>query len=324
MNQVVPVIDISSFLNGEGKQEVARQVADACERVGFLVISGHGVSPATIDSLVSTARNFFALPEDVKKLSGSPPGSKVHRGYTALASRSLAKSTGAKTPPDLREAFTINRVQAKDDAYFRNPEAAHFFADNVWPADDVVPGFRNALTTYYLEMDRVATTLMRIFALALDMPEHFFDDKVDRHFSNFTSYHYPPLNAPPEPGQLRGGAHTDFGSLTILHGSPSTQGLQVWSGNEWHDVPVVRGAFIVNIGDLMAQWTNDRWVSTLHRVVNPPSVEGSQARYSFAFFHQPNYDVLIENIDRQAQARYSPVTSGDHLYRKLSAMKVMG
>jgi isopenicillin N synthase-like dioxygenase len=322
MNQVVPVIDISPFLNGTGKQEIARQVADACGTVGFLVISGHGVSTETIDNLVSAARNFFALPSDIKKLSVSPPGSKVHRGYTALASRSLAKSTGAKTPPDLREGFTINRVQPKDDTYFKNPAAAHFFADNVWPAEDVAPGFRDALTTYYLEMDRVATSLMRIFALALDMPEHFFDDKVDRHFSNFTSYHYPPLDAPPEPGQLRGGAHTDFGSLTILHGAPSTQGLQVWNQGAWHDVPVVKDAFIVNIGDLMAQWTNDRWVSTLHRVVNPPSVEGSQSRYSFAFFHQPNYDVLIENIDQHAEAKYSPVTSGDHLYRKLSAMRV--
>lgn len=322
MNHVVPVIDIAPFLNGAGKRDIARQVADACGSVGFLVISGHGVGTATIGNLEKAARDFFALPDDVKRRSTQPPGAGTHRGYWPLASRSLAKSKGDKTPPDLREGFTINRVQPKDDAYFKVPAAERFFADNIWPADDVAPGFRAALTTYYLEMDRVATMLMRIFALALDMPEHFFDDKVDRHFSNLTSYHYPPLAAPPEPGQLRGGAHTDFGSLTILHGSPSTQGLQVWSQGAWHDVPVVKDAFIVNIGDLMAQWTNDRWVSTLHRVVNPPDVESSQSRYSFAFFHQPNYDVLIENIDRHAEARYSPVTSGDHLYRKLSAMKV--
>jgi isopenicillin N synthase-like dioxygenase len=157
--------------------------------------------------------------------------------------------------------------------------------------------------------------------LALDLPEHFFDDKVDKHFSNLCAYHYPPMSAPPAPGQLRGGAHTDFGSLTLVYGHPSARGLQVRSGEGWDDVPSVPGTFVVNIGDLMAQWTNDRWVSTMHRVANPPDADWNVSRYSLVFFHQPNYDVMVESLDRKNAAKYAPITSGEHLVRKLSAMR---
>ena len=153
-------------------------------------------------------------------------------------------------------------------------------------------------------------------------PKSFFDQKVDKHFTNLVAYHYPPMPAAPKPGQLRGGAHTDFGSLTLVHGHPSARGLQVWNGSDWEDVPIVPGALVVNLGDLMAQWTNDLWVSTLHRVANPPESEWDKARYSLIFFHQPNYDCPIESLDQSKPAKYPPVTSGEHLRRKLSAMRV--
>src|SRR5262249_40240012 len=157
---------------------------------------------------------------------------------------------------------------------------------------------------------------MRAFALALELPEHFFDDKIDKHFSNLVAYHYPPLDVPPLPGQLRGGAHTDFGSLTLLYAWPSVAGLQVFDGRDWRDVPAVPDTFVVNLGDLMAQWTNDRWVSTLHRVVNPSGPEQNVSRMSIAFFHQPNFDALIECLDHKAAPKYQPTTSGEHLRQK--------
>ncbi|MEV8195645.1 MULTISPECIES: 2OG-Fe(II) oxygenase family protein [Rhodococcus] len=133
-------------------------------------------------------------------------------------------------------------------------------------------------------------------------------------------YHYPPMSAAPLPGQLRGGAHTDFGSLTLLYGEPSVRGLQIWNGEEWEDAPVVDGAIVINIGDLMQRWTNDEWNSTLHRVANPIDGEWDRARYSMAFFHQPHHDAVIESLDLAHEAKYPPITSGEHFQRKLDAL----
>lgn len=321
MARIVPVIDVAPYLDGSDKEGVARQVAAACENIGFLVISGHGVPQATIDAVLDTSKEFFALSNEAKR-QYLPAQDSGFRGYMELANMSLGQSLGNATPPDLREGFTINRVQDKSDAYYSNPAAGRLFAPNIWPSEAEAPGLKAAWTEYYLALDKLTFSMMRIFALALGLPETFFDDKVDKHFTNFVAYHYPPMTKPPLPGQLRGGAHTDFGSMTLVYGSPSAAGLQVWNGTEWEDVPIVPGTFVVNLGDLMAQWTNDRWVSTLHRVVNPPEGDWDKARYSLVFFHQPNYDALIESLDPDHPAKYPPVTSGEHLKRKLTAMRV--
>jgi isopenicillin N synthase-like dioxygenase len=176
-------------------------------------------------------------------------------------------------------------------------------------------------------MEALAATLMRGFALGLGMPEGFFDDKVDRHITNFSVLHYPAQAEPPLPGQLRAGAHTDYGSLTILKTDAAAGGLQVQAPEGgWIDVPHLPDAFVVNLGDLMAEWTNDRWVSTLHRVVNPPRSAGSAARrLSMAFFHQPNYDAVIEClptcIAADRPARYGRTTSGEHVWMKINKQR---
>ncbi len=321
MDAGVPTIDIAPYLDGSDKRRVAREVAAACETTGFLLIGGHGIPEQTVQDVVEAAERFFALsPETKAALVSTDPA--IYRGYLCLAGSSLAQSRGEAAPPDLREGFSINRVDNRTDPSFQTPAAANLFAPNIWPTETDAPRFRDAMERYYLAIQSLSATLMRIFALALDLPEHFFDDKVDKHFSNLVAFHYPPLTQPPLPDQLRGSVHTDFGSLTLVLGHPSAEGLQVWSGSAWRDVPVVPGAFVVNIGDLMAQWTNDRWVSTLHRVVVPPQSAWSRPRYSIVFFHQPNHDALIESLDATAPPRYAPVTSGDHLRRKLSAMVV--
>lgn len=320
MTRKVPVIDLTDFRTGRDKQAVVEQVADACRSIGFLVISGHGVPAEMFDAMLGVSKGFFDLPVETKKRAIPADGS--FRGYSELANMSLGQSLGDDAPPDLREGFSVNRVQDKSDPYFSNPAAGKLFAPNVWPDPADVPGFEQAFSDYYLAMEEVATTLMRIFALALELPEDFFDAKVDKHFTNLVAYHYPPMPAAPKPGQLRGGAHTDFGSLTLVYGHPSVSGLQVWDGSEWEDVPVEPGTLVVNLGDLMAQWTNDQWVSTLHRVANPPESEWDKARYSLIFFHQPNYDCVIESLDQVNPAKYPPTTSGEHLRRKILAMRV--
>lgn len=308
MRDEVPVIDLGPFLWDTDKGAVVRQVADACARIGFLVVSGHGVPEAVIANMLAASRAFFALPVE-NKLAACPPDPSVFRGYTPMADRSLGQSMGVEAAPDLREGFVIGGTSLLTPG-------------NIWPHDGIAAGFGEACGAYYQAMDTLAGSLMRICALALGLPERFFDRKVDQQFSDLVAYHYPPMVAEPRPGQLRGGAHTDFGSLTLVYGDPSAKGLQVWTGHAWEDIPVVPGAFVVNLGDLMAQWTNDLWISTSHRVVNPAGADWHRSRYSLVFFHQPNADVLIESLDRVNAPKYPPMTSGEHLRRKLEAMKV--
>ncbi|HIQ51718.1 MAG TPA: 2OG-Fe(II) oxygenase [Pseudomonas pachastrellae] len=206
--------------------------------------------------------------------------------------------------------------------------AGPHFAPNVWPPE--LPGFQQAYAEYFAAMGDLARSLMRIFALALELPETFFDDKIDKHISMFRSLRYPHLKEGIEEGQLRAGAHTDYGSLTIVKPDGALGGLQVCNRDgEWVDVPFVEDGFVVNIGDLMMQWTNDQWISTLHRVVNPPEdAAGDQQRQSLVFFHQPNYDVMVECLPScladGEKPLYAPVSSGDHLKSKFVRQTTFG
>jgi isopenicillin N synthase-like dioxygenase len=181
---------------------------------------------------------------------------------------------------------------------------------------------------YYRAMSELAQVLMRLFALGLGLEESFFDAKIDRHISRLRLRNYPAQLAPPLPGQLRAGAHSDYGSLTILATEDRPGGLQVRNAaGEWVEVPVVPDCFIVNLGDLMARWTNDAWVSTLHRVVNPPPDSGAESRrLSLVFFHNPNYDAQVSCIPTCLKPgempKYPATTSGEHLRRLFVATQM--
>jgi isopenicillin N synthase-like dioxygenase len=155
---------------------------------------------------------------------------------------------------------------------------------------------------------------MRIAALGLGADEHFFDDKIDRHITAMRLNFYPEQREAPAPGQLRAGEHTDYGAFTILNGENVAGGLQVKTrGGQWLDIETDPKSFVVNIGDLLMRWTNDRWVSNAHRVINPPrEIAGDAKRLSIAFFHHPNYDARIECIAPPGEAKYPPVGSGEY------------
>lgn len=321
----IPIIDVSPYWSGDptAKAAVAAAVDAACRSTGFLVITGHGVPASLIERLREVTWEFFELPFETKMAYKMPPDR--YRGYTAPGTESLAASYGDESPPDLKESFSIGPVDVpSDDPYYGPDQAGAFFAPNMWPAE--VPGMQQAWSDYYRAMGALSTDLMRIFALALALDEHFFDDKVDRHITNMSAIHYPPLTAPPQPGQLRGGAHTDFGSLTIVQRDSAPGGLQVLVDGEWIDAPYTDDSFVVNLGDLMAEWSNDEWVSTVHRVALPPRLEDAMTdRLAFTFFHQPNYDAPIECIPTCAgpdkPARYGNTTSGEHITGKILAMR---
>jgi len=324
---LVPVIDLAPAGDAAGRRTVARTIAQACQRVGFFAIVGHGVSVPTIDAAWGSARRFFELPDAIKRGAIMPrPGYPY--GWSPVAGESLAYSTGEHRPPDLKETFSIGPADLTP-APAGNRDAIEFaWAPNIWPIQP--PGFREALLAYYGAVSGLADRLMDLFALGLDLPEDFFAPTIDQAISALRVLNYPNQPVAPLEGQLRAGAHTDYGSLTILLQEQAPGGLEVQGlDGTWHPVPATPGAFVVNLGDLMARWTNDRWRSTMHRVVNPPrDARGSTRRQSIAFFHQPNWDAEIVCLPTclaaGERAKYPPVRSGPHLASKFRSTVTLG
>jgi isopenicillin N synthase-like dioxygenase len=179
---------------------------------------------------------------------------------------------------------------------------------------------------YYRRLEDLGVLLRRIFATALDLPEDWFEDKWQRHTSLLSLVHYPAQEGTPAPGQLRAGAHADYGSFTMLQKDPGEASLQVLrKDGEWVDVVPPAGTFVINIGDQLAQWTNDRWVSTKHRVINPTGEAARRRRLSMAFFCQPDYDAAVAPLTRpDEEPRYAPTTAGEILlskFRKSTGME---
>lgn len=322
MTNAVPVIDLAPYFAGHGKAAIARQVAAACQEIGFLVIKGHGVAPAEIAEAFAVAYRFFELPA-AEKERFRPADGVAPRGWHALGTKYLARTLGQDTPPDLREQFYIGPLDPDLGRIAHIPEAAKFYQPNIWPQHP--DGFRDVATRYYRRMELLSRDLMRIFSLALGLAETYFDRSIDNHFATLPMNYYPVPCETALPGQLRAGAHSDFGSLTILALDDAPGGLQVKARDgSWQDVTAGPGQFIVNIGDMMQRWTNDRWPSTLHRVVNP-AIEAAAAsrRMSIGFFLHPNYDAVIEALPGCAgpgrPARYAPVRAGDLMRAKMEA-----
>ncbi|MGW0451982.1 isopenicillin N synthase family dioxygenase [Gordonia sputi] len=311
MTNTVPMIDLARARSSDTEFDaVARQIDEANQHVGFLAVVNHGVPQKLLDDMYDVTAEFFDLPM-VERLSVL--GSRhTSRGYIPPKQRALARTRGIETPADLVELFSIGLPEVPDDPWFRRAQDLGYFAANQWPEHPT--RFREIWEAYYREMSALAFELMQLFAVALGLEKNWFDDKVDRPISNLFANHYPPLTAVPEPGQIRVGEHTDYGSLTLLYQSDAVGGLEVLLDDVWCPIEPIAGSFVVNIGDLMARWTNDRWISTLHRVQNPAISGPASRRISFPFFCQPNYDAVIETLPTCRQpggtSRYSTITAG--------------
>ncbi|HEX2674204.1 MAG TPA: 2-oxoglutarate and iron-dependent oxygenase domain-containing protein [Polyangiaceae bacterium] len=321
---LVPLVDLQPWRSGDRAAEdaLARAIDDACGRVGFLQIVGHGIPDSVVSAMLAETNRFFALPlADKQRLRPAHIG--INRGYAGFESESLAYSLGGaqQSLPDRFEAFNVGPDVVPDDAYHR--QAPHdFFAPNLWP--EGLDQFRPAVTRYFAEASRVAFLLTEAFGLALGLGAGWFRPFVDR--STLTlrivNYERNAGEAPPAPGQLRMGAHTDYGMLTVLY-ADDAPGLEIFTPEgDWQAVRPEPGALLVNLGDLTARWTNDRWRSTLHRVALPPAELGGPAkRRSAAFFLDANYDAPIECLPTclapGASPRYPVVSAGEHLIAKL-------
>ncbi len=319
----VPVIDISPYVLGGSPQEQARVAAEidnACSRVGFIQIRGHGIPAEVAGGLAGAMDDFFALPMEAKneyRVAGA------NRGYSPPKSESLSLSLGVESATrmnDFFEAFNIG-IEARSFTDLDLSEAD--YGINVWPD---VEKFRARIESYYTHAARVARTLTTIFDDALGLTPGFFDSITDHSIDVLRMNNYAlPEGTVTLDGELKGmGEHTDFGLVTVLW-ADQVEGLQVLgSDRRWHDVWPEDDALLVNLGDLTAQLTNDRWMSTLHRVA-PPVVNGTiKRRRSAAFFHDGNVDAVIETLPSffdESGLAYEPVSVRDHIKAKLAGSR---
>ncbi len=305
MSADIPVVDIGPFRRGEaGAGSTVKAVEAACRDTGFFLVTGHGVSVEATDRLYALARAFFDLPEDYKRAHGG--GTDVTGGvaFAPLAQEALAATLGLKTPGDYKESLNFGP---------RLPGSA-------WPARP--EGLHEAFEVYFREMEALARVLRGMFCRAIGLAEDHFEPAFTHHKSALRVINYPEQKVDPLPGQMRAGVHTDYGFMTILRSEASSGGLQVQRRDGvWLDAPAIDGAFVVNIGDAFMRWTNDAWVSTPHRVANPPrDGGGSSRRQSIPFFLNPNADTLIACLPQfetpGQPARYAPITYADYIALK--------
>ena len=317
----IPIISLKRLHGTPGEaSELAREVDEALTQIGFFIIVDHGIDPERVRLADAEARNFFALPlADKMRIRSTAKGSP--RGFVPPGAASLARSSGQLAPPsDIRESFGMGPPRLPEGV---TAAARAFYSANVWP--DTPLALRAALESYYEAMSELGQVMFTLFAQALDLPADFFDGVMDGHNSTLRVNHYPAQPEAPLPGQIRAGAHTDYGAFTILLPQNTSGGLQVRTrAGDWIDVLAPEDSFVVNIGDLLMRWTNDRWLSNLHRVGNPSqALAASEQRQSLAFFANPREDLLIECLPTCASAdnppRHAPVLAGQYRLSKILA-----
>jgi isopenicillin N synthase-like dioxygenase len=319
----VPIVDISAWTYGDdaARQRVAAAIDEACSTVGFIQILGHGIPAPVTDGFAGAMDDFFALDLAAKKLSIAPKG--TNRGYTPPKAESLSLSLGVESATrmnDFFEAFNVGAAASDFPSLDLDPAD---YSENLWPDVD---GYRAAIETYFAEAGRVARVLTDIFARALGLPDGFFDRFTDHSIDvlRMNNYALPPGTVDLDGDLIGMSEHTDFGIVTVLW-ADQVKGLQVLGNGKWHDVSPADGALLVNLGDLTARWTNERWMSTLHRV-KPPIVDGTIARRrSAAYFHDGNADAIITTIPSCVAdgetSLYEPITVTEHIARKLAGSR---
>ena len=249
------------------------------------------------------------------------PRPSVNRGYTPPRSERLSYSLGVVSPDDLFEAFNVGAAAEEFPGLALDPEV---YAANIWP--DETPGFRDAIGTWFAHARTMAHTMTDVFAAALELPEGYFHPFTDHSIDVLRLNHYQvPDGVRIEREQLGMGAHTDYGIVTVLWADPAVAGLQILTPDgAWQPVEPTPGALLINLGDLLARWTNDRWASTMHRVVPPRADTGALVRRrSAAFFHDGNADAVISTLApcRGTDVHYDDVTVAEHLAQKLGGSR---
>ncbi len=306
---MLDIIDVGGLKSGDARAvaRIGAELGRACREVGFFYVRNHGIPDALLSGIFKSAQAFFASSRAEKdKLSIAR--SKHNRGYAGLSSESLDQ-----VHADNKEAFNVGLDLSPDD-----PEVVAgkpFRGVNVWPA---TPGFRDMTLAYFNAVWRLGCDLHEAIAADLKLPPSYFADKLDRPMATLRLLHYPPR--PTNGGEAIGaGEHTDYGSITLLL-TDDAGGLDVRRRDgTWIEAPPIPGAFVCNIGDSLMRWTNDVYVSTPHRVKNPPGRD----RYSVAFFLDPNPEVSLACLPGcttpEQPPKHPPINAADYLRQRLDA-----
>lgn len=306
-----PVIDIGALRQpGPGRDRVVAALRQACCATGFFYAAGHGIDARLVARLFAETKRFFDLPEATKDKVNMRRGA-LKRGFDGIGGQALDATTGF----DRKESFFMGVDLAPDHPLVRAGTPNH--GPNQWPDD--LPGWRPVIERYFAAMEPLARLLLNGLALSLDLPWGYFDFCLEEHMSSLRLLHYPPHPTADPEREVGCGAHTDWGALTIL-AQDATGGLEIQlPTGRWIAAAPIAGTFIINLGDMMARWTNDLYKSTPHRVLN----RSPRERYSAAFFFDPAYHTRVECLatcrDAERPALYPPITSGEHLmamYRK--------
>ncbi|KEJ88683.1 isopenicillin N synthase family dioxygenase [Sulfitobacter donghicola] len=298
----IPVLDWSRFTSGNDPKGFVADLGKACRETGFFVITGHGIPKALIEDVYKRADQFFALPTS-KKAEVAISKNPHNRGWAQQGSEALDETSGLK---DRKEAFNVGFDLPADDPTVI--AGAPFRGVNVWPD---LEGFKDVMLDYYRHALDLGRALHSAIALDLGLPERYFDSHFTEPMATLRVLSYP---AAPDGEGIGAGAHTDYGSITLLM-TDGVAGLQVKPrGGNWTDVPHIEDAYIVNIGDSLMRWSNDLYVSTPHRVLPP-----KMARRSIAFFLDPNPNSVIAALPDTGVAKYAPVTAAEYLRSRLDA-----
>jgi len=320
----IPSVDLTAFLDGseEDKRAIASDVDEICQSIGFLVIDNHGVPAEVIARAWTAAKNFFDLPLE-QKLLIKADDPHCPRGYFPFAEEALAKTQGVDSQPDRKEAFSSGPLSAPA-GHNATTDFDFFYGENLWP--EAAANFREAWVDYYQAMGQLGAQIMQLLASALQLDEEFFACLHSHHLGALRALNYPASENDGDIAQHRAGAHSDYGTVTILKPDPEVGGLEVQLPSaKWIEAPAVKDSFIVNLGDLMARWTNDRWISTLHRVTGAPG-DVTPRRQSIAYFMNPNYDAEITTLpnclESDEKPRYEPTLAGEYLVGKFAEAQI--
>lgn len=314
----IPLLDISVWRSGPGprRDAFARRLDGALRQSGFLLIEGHGIDPDLGAAIRTGAARFFALPAQLKQAYSAPVGGRgwIRPGGEANA---FYGDTADPERADLKESLTMGRSFATGDP----ATDAEWFAPNVYPAE--CPGLGLVCERYASEVQGLYYELLEACAAALGLAGDFFTSRSRRSPHTFNINRYPPLaqTGTPLDGQFRVAPHTDWGMLTILDRQPGYGGLQVQTPNgEWADAPYEPGTFTINVGDILARWTADRWRSTRHRVMPPSARDPDEELVSLILFHEADMDTVVEPLFPGTS--YQPVTAADYLRERTAAASV--
>lgn len=299
----IPLIDVAPYLAGVpgAAQRTAAELRFAFENVGFYYLRGHGVPQQMIDMAYAEAARFHAQPIE-RKLALRVDEHNI--GYMPIARTPPPNAAAQGKKPSQNEAYFLRRERTPDDPVVLANRRFH--AMNKWPAADDLPGFRDATLAYMQALERLSQKLVPLYALALGLPADFFAPAFQSPHLILRMSRYRDIAGEDEAESLV--PHTDSGFMTLLPPN-KVQGLSILlPDGRWMDAPTIPGAFVVNGGDMLHRWTNERFLSTPHRVRNTSGT----VRYAIPFFFDPGHETMIECIASAEPAKYPPIRMGDY------------